>query len=68
VCMDVSIYVCIYVYVSMNVYMFSCISVHGYMYMYIKKPPKKFQSYLNFMLKTNIDKNKNFNKKMSLHW
>ncbi len=48
---------CMYVYVCM----FSYISVHGYMYMYIK-PPKTFLSYLNSMLKTNIDKNKNFNK------
>jgi hypothetical protein len=34
--MDLSINVCIYVYVYMNVYMFLYISVHGYMYMYIK--------------------------------
>jgi hypothetical protein len=62
VCMDVSIYVCIYVYVYINVYMFSYIVVHGNMYMYVKTT-QKFLSYLNSILKTNIDKNKNFNKK-----
>ncbi len=62
VCMDVFIYVCIYVYVYMNVYIFSYISLHGYIYMYIKTT-QEILSYLNSMLKTDIDKNKNFNKK-----
>ncbi len=53
VCMDVSIYVCIYLFI------YVCMGTHTH----IHKPPKKFLSYLNSMLKTNIDKNKNFNKK-----
>ncbi len=68
VCMDVSIYVCIYVYVYMYVFyicfhIYKCAWVHVYVY---KNHPKKFRSYLNFMLKTNIDKNNNFNKKTCL--
>jgi len=39
------------------------VCVHGCVYIYIYKPPKKILSYLSSMLKTNINKNKNFNKK-----